>query len=210
MPALVPVVLERTFQGERSYDLFSRLLKDRIIFLHDAINDQIASLFIGQLLYLEAEDPKSDIYVYINSPGGSVSSAMAMYDTMQYVKPDIVTIGMGLAASAGSLILQSGAAGKRFALPNTSIMIHSVQIQGGGISGSMPDIETYTEHLRETDKRLTDIYVRHSGNEKRDHKFYKEKMLRDTFITAEDALSEFGLIDKIIDKNEIAVPRSDQ
>jgi ATP-dependent Clp protease, protease subunit len=201
MSNLVPMVLERTFQGERSYDLFSRLLKDRIVFLHDQINDQIASLFIGQLLYLEAEDPGADIYIYINSPGGSVSSALAMYDTMQYIKPSIVTIGMGIAASAGSLILQSGAPSKRYALPNTSIMIHSVQI--GGLGGSAQDIETYADHIKETNKRLTDLYVKHSGNKKRDYDFYKKNMLTDNYLTAEQAKDEYGLVDQIIEKNEL-------
>ena len=191
--SLVPYVVEQTNRGERSYDIFSRLLNDRIIFLGEEINDTTASLVVAQLLYLEAQDPDKDIQMYINSPGGSVTAGMAIYDTMQYIKPDVSTICIGMAASMGAFLLSSGAKGKRIALPNSEVMIHQPL---GGFRGQATDIEIHANLILRTKKRLSEIMAENCG------KPYEEVVVaceRDNFMTAEEA-KEFGLIDKVIYK----------
>ncbi len=191
--SLVPYVVEQTNRGERSYDIFSRLLNDRIIFLGEEINDTTASLVVAQLLYLEAQDPDKDIQMYINSPGGSVTAGMAIYDTMQYIKPDVSTICIGMAASMGAFLLSSGAKGKRIALPNSEVMIHQPL---GGFRGQATDIEIHANLILRTKKRLSEIMAENCG------KPYEEVVAaceRDNFMTAEEA-KEFGLIDKVIYK----------
>lgn len=192
---LVPMVIEQTAKGERSFDIYSRLLKERIIFLSGPINDAVSSLIVAQLLFLESEDPKKDIYLYINSPGGVVTSGLAMYDTMQYIKPDVATLCIGQAASAGSLLLMAGAEGKRFSLPNSRIMTHQ---PSGGFQGQATDIEIHAKEIIGIKKKLNDLYVKHT---KRKLSEVEKIMERDTFMTASQAL-EFGLIDKIVDKRE--------
>lgn len=188
---LVPVVVEQTNRGERSYDIYSRLLKDRIIFLGSAIDDDVANAVIAQLLFLAADDPEKDISLYINSPGGSVTAGMGIYDTMQYIKPDVSTICMGMAASMGSLLLTAGAKGKRFALPNAEVMIHQPL---GGVRGQASDIKIHADWILKTKEKLNNIYVERTGQP-------YEKIDRDTdrdnFMSAQDAL-EYGLIDKVI------------
>ena len=191
--SLVPIVIEQTSKGERSYDIFSRLLKERIIFLTGPINDTVASLVSAQLLFLESDNPNKDINFYINSPGGYVTSGLAMYDTMQFVKCDVSTIVIGQACSAGSLLAQAGAKGKRFALPHAKIMIHQ---PSGGYSGQATDIDIHAQEILKTKQRLNEIYVEHTG---RDIETIQKNMERDKFFTSQEAL-EFGLIDKIIDK----------
>jgi ATP-dependent Clp protease protease subunit len=191
--SLVPIVIEQTSKGERSYDIFSRLLKERIIFLTGPINDTVASLVSAQLLFLESDNPNKDINFYINSPGGYVTSGLAMYDTMQFVKCDVSTIVIGQACSAGSLLAQAGAKGKRYALPHAKIMIHQLS---GGYSGQATDIDIHAQEILKTKKRLNEIYVEHTGQ---DIETIQKNMERDKFFTSEEAL-EFGLIDKIIDK----------
>ena len=193
MSTLVPIVVEQTARGERSYDIFSRLLKERIIFITGAINDAVASLVCAQLLFLESESAEKDIYMYINSPGGSVTSGLAMYDTMQYVKPDISTVSIGLSASAGSLLLMAGAKGKRVSLPHSKIMIHQ---PSAGFQGQATDIEIHAKDILDTKKRLNELYVKHTG---KDLKTVTDAMERDNFMTPQQAL-DFGLIDKITDK----------
>lgn len=191
--SLVPTVIEQTSRGERSYDIYSRLLKDRIILLGDAIDDHVANLIIAQLLFLAAEDPEKDIYLYINSPGGSVTAGMGIYDTMQYIKPDVSTICVGMAASMGSLLLTAGAPGKRFALPNSEVMIHQPL---GGVSGQASDILIHTDWIIKTKHKLNKIYVDTTGQP-------LEKIERDTdrdfFMSAEEAKS-YGLIDKVLER----------
>lgn len=188
---LVPVVVEQTNRGERSYDIYSRLLKDRIIFLGSAIDDDVANAVIAQLLFLAADDPDKDIHLYINSPGGSVTAGMGIFDTMQYIKPEVSTICMGMAASMGSLLLTAGAKGKRFALPNAEVMIHQPL---GGISGQATDIKIHADWILKTKQKLNQIYVERTGQT-------YEKIDRDTdrdnFMSAQEAL-EYGLIDKVI------------
>jgi ATP-dependent Clp protease protease subunit len=188
---LVPVVVEQTNRGERSYDIYSRLLKDRIIFLGSAIDDDVANAVIAQLLFLAADDPEKDIHLYINSPGGSVTAGMAIFDTMHYIKPDVSTICMGMAASMGSLLLTAGAKGKRFALPNAEVMIHQPL---GGVRGQASDIKIHADWILKTKQKLNQIYVDCTGQP-------YEKIDRDTdrdnFMSAEDALA-YGLIDKVI------------
>jgi len=191
--SLVPIVIEQTSKGERSYDIFSRLLKERIIFLTGPINDTVASLVSAQLLFLESDNPNKDINFYINSPGGYVTSGLAMYDTMQFVKCDVSTIVIGQACSAGSLLAQAGAKGKRFALPHAKIMIHQ---PSGGYSGQATDIDIHAQEILKTKQRLNEIYVEHTG---KDIETIQKNMERDKFFTSAEAL-EFGLIDKIIDK----------
>lgn len=191
--SLVPIVIEQTSKGERSYDIFSRLLKERIIFLTGPINDTVASLVSAQLLFLESDNPNKDINFYINSPGGYVTSGFAMYDTMQFVKCDVSTIVIGQACSAGSLLAQAGAKGKRFALPHAKIMIHQ---PSGGYSGQATDIDIHAQEILKTKQRLNEIYVEHTGQ---DIETIQKNMERDKFFTSQEAL-EFGLIDKIIDK----------
>lgn len=187
---LIPMVVETTGRGERAYDIYSRLLKDRIIFLGSAIDDNVANLVIAQMLFLEAEDPTKDIYLYINSPGGSVSAGLAMYDTMQFIKPDVVTTCMGMAASMGAFLLAAGTQGKRSALPNSRIMIHQPM---AGAQGQISDIEIMTREFTGMKKRLNELLVLHTGQS-------IEKIETDTdrnfFMSADDA-KEYGLIDKV-------------
>ena len=194
--SLVPYVVEQTSRGERSYDIFSRLLNDRIIFLSEEVNDTTASLVVAQLLYLESQDPDKDISLYINSPGGSVSAGFAIYDTMQYIKCDVSTICIGLAASMGAFLLSSGAKGKRFALPNSEIMIHQPLIGGGGLSGQATDIQIRTENLLRTKENLNRILSENTGKSIED---IRRDTDRDNFMTANEAM-EYGLIDKVIAK----------
>ena len=191
--ALVPTVVEQTGRGERAYDIYSRLLKDRIIFLSDEVNDTTASLVVAQLLFLEAEDPDKDIHRYINSPGGSVTAGMAIYDTMQYIKPDVSTICIGMAASMGAFLLNAGAKGKRFALPNSEIMIHQPL---GGAKGQATDIEIHAKWILKIRERLNQILSERTGQpiEK-----IQEDTERDNFMSAQEA-KEYGLIDEVIEK----------
>ena len=191
--ALVPTVVEQTGRGERAYDIYSRLLKDRIIFLSDEVNDTTASLVVAQLLFLEAEDPDKDIHLYINSPGGSVTAGMAIYDTMQYIKPDVSTICIGMAASMGAFLLNAGAKGKRFALPNSQIMIHQPL---GGAKGQATDIEIHAKWILKIRERLNQILSERTGQpiEK-----IQEDTERDNFMSAQEA-KEYGLIDEVIEK----------
>ena len=190
---LVPMVIEQTSRGERSFDIYSRLLKERIVFLNGEVNDTSANLVCAQFLFLEAEDPKKDIFFYINSPGGIVTSGLSIYDTMQYIGPDVVTICMGQAASMGSLLLTAGAAGKRYSLPNSRIMIHQ---PSGGCRGQATDIEIHAREILDLRKRLNNIYVKHTGKEL---SLVEKAMERDNFMSPEEA-KNFGLIDKIIEK----------
>ena len=196
--AYIPYVVEQSSHGERSYDIFSRLLNDRIILLHDEVNSATASVVVAQLLYLEGQDPDKDIFLYINSPGGSVSDGMAIYDTMQYVKCDVSTICMGMAASMGAFLLSSGAKGKRIALPNSEIMIHQPLISGGGISGQVTDIQIRSNYLLRTKERLNRILSENTG---KDYETICRDTERDNFMNAEEAL-QYGLIDKVFDSRE--------
>ncbi|MCC8191607.1 MAG: ATP-dependent Clp endopeptidase proteolytic subunit ClpP [Ruminococcus sp.] len=193
--ALVPYVVEQTSRGERSYDIFSRLLNDRIIMLTGQIDDSVASVVIAQLLYLEGQDPEKDIDLYINSPGGSVSAGLAIYDTMQYIKCDVSTICVGLAASMGSFLLSSGAKGKRFALPNSEILIHQPLISGG-LSGQQTDIQIHADNMLKTRERLEKILAQNCG---KDFETLHKDCERDNYMSADEAC-EYGLIDKVIDK----------
>ena len=188
---LVPMVVEQTARGERAFDIYSRLLKERIIFVVGPVNDHMASLVCAQLLFLESENPSKEISLYINSPGGVVTSGLAMYDTMQYVRPDISTLCVGLAASAGSLLLTAGAKGKRFSLPHSNIMIHQ---PSGGFQGQASDIEIHAKEILKTRDRLNKIYMRHTGQEL---KTIEDAMERDRFMTPEEAKT-FGLVDQVI------------
>jgi ATP-dependent Clp protease protease subunit len=188
--ALIPSVVSKTSEGERVYDIYSRLLKDRIIFLGDEVNDTTASLVVAQLLFLEAEDPDKDIYLYINSPGGVVTAGMAIYDTMQYIKPDVCTVCIGMAASMGAFLLAAGAKGKRYALPNSEIMIHQPL---GGTRGQATDIEIHTKNILDTKKRLNTILSERTG---KDYETICKDTERDNFMTAEEA-KEYGLIDEV-------------
>jgi ATP-dependent Clp protease protease subunit len=196
MSGLIPMVVEQTNRGERSYDIYSRLLKDRIVFLGSQVTDDIANVIIAQLLFLEAEDPDKDIYIYINSPGGSVTAALAIYDTMQYIKPDVVTICMGQAASAGALLLAAGAKDKRYALPYSRVMIHQ---PAGGIQGKASDAEVHINELMRIKEVLNEILSKHTGQS-------VEKITadvdKDYFMTSEKAV-EYGIIDKVITRSEM-------
>lgn len=192
---LIPMVIEQTSKGERSYDIFSRLLKERIVFVSGEVCDEMSSLICSQLLFLEAEDPNKDIYMYINSPGGVVTSGMAIYDTMQYIKPDICTICMGQACSMGSFLLAGGTKGKRFSLPNSQIMIHQ---PSGGAQGQATDIEIRAKLILDLRKRLNKIYADNTGQKL---SVIEKAMDKDNFMTPDEAL-KFGLIDKIIEKRE--------
>ena len=192
--SLVPYVIEQTSRGERSYDIYSRLLNDRIIFLSEEVNDTTASLVVAQLLYLEAQDPDKDIQFYINSPGGSISSGFAIYDTMQYIKPDVSTICVGMAAPMGAFLLSSGAKGKRIALPNAEIMIHQPLVQG--LQGQATDIKIHAQHLVNTKQKLNQILATNTGKSIEQIELDCE---RDNFMSAE-AAKEYGLIDKVIYK----------
>ena len=192
MSNLVPMVVEQSSKGERAYDIYSRLLKERIIFLTGHINDNVASLVTAQLLFLEAEDPKKEIYLYINSPGGLVTAGLGIYDTMQYVKPDISTLCIGQAASMGSFLLAAGTKGKRFSLPNSRIMVHQ---PSAGFQGQATDIEIHANEVLSLKKRLNEIYSKHTGKSVDD---VKKALERDNFMTAETAKS-FGLIDEVVE-----------
>ena len=191
--SLVPYVVEQTSRGERSYDIFSRLLNDRIVFLSEEVNDTTASLVVAQLLYLEAQDPDKDIQFYINSPGGSITSGMAIYDTMQYIKPDVSTICIGMAASMGAFLLSSGTKGKRIALPNAEIMIHQ---PSGGSQGQATDIQIQAERILKMKKHRNEILASNTGKSVEE---ITKDCERDHFLTAEEA-KEYGLIDKVIYK----------
>jgi len=191
----IPVVVEQTGRGERSYDIYSRLLKDRIIMLSGEVNDQVASTVVAQLLFLEAEDPEKDIYLYINSPGGVVTAGMSMFDTMNYIKPDICTICIGQAASMGAFLLSAGTPGKRFALPNARIMIHQ---PSGGAQGQSTDIQIQAREIQRLKDSLNQLLANHTGQE-----FSKVEAdtERDNFMSAQEA-ADYGLVDKVIDKHE--------
>lgn len=196
MNSLVPMVVEQTNRGERAYDIYSRLLKERIIFVVGPINDAISSVVCAQLLYLEAENPKKDISMYINSPGGVVTSGLAMYDTMEYIRPDVSTVCIGQAASMGSLLLTAGAAGKRYCLPNAKVMIHQ---PSGGFQGQASDIEIHAREILKTRARLNEIYVKHTGRKVDE---IETGMERDNFMVPEEA-KKFGLIDEVVDKRPV-------
>lgn len=196
---LIPYVVEQTSRGERSYDIYSRLLKDRIIILGSAVTDEVANTLIAQMLFLEVDNPEKDIHLYINSPGGSVSAGLAIYDIMQFVKCEVATYCMGLAASMGSLLLTAGAPGKRYSLPNARIMIHQPHLGGGGIGGQVTDIEIHAREMVRTKEKLTKIYEVHTG------KSYEElfkRMERDHFMSTQDA-KEFGLIDHVVESRKV-------
>ncbi|MDA7637065.1 ATP-dependent Clp endopeptidase proteolytic subunit ClpP [Candidatus Pelagibacter sp.] len=193
MNNLVPMVVEQSNKGERAYDIYSRLLKERIIFLTGQINDNVASLITAQLLFLEAEDPKKEIYLYINSPGGLVTAGLGIYDTMQYVKPDISTLCIGQAASMGSFLLAAGTKGKRFSLPNSRVMVHQ---PSAGFQGQVTDIEIHANEVSSLKKRLNEIYSKHTGKSVDE---VKSALERDNFMTAEVA-KDFGLIDEVVEK----------
>lgn len=192
----IPYVIEQTSRGERSYDIFSRLLSDRIVFLGEEVSDMLASLIIAQMLFLEAQDPEKDIQLYINSPGGSVSAGFAIYDTMQYIKCDVSTICIGLAASFGAFLLAGGTKGKRIALPNAEIMIHQPAIHGNGIQGQATDIKITSDHIQKSKERLNSILAENTGKSIEEIALATE---RDNYMSATEAV-DFGLIDKIIDK----------
>ena len=192
---LVPMVLEQTSKGERSYDIYSRLLRDRVILLEGEVHDQMANLIVAQLLYLESENPEKDISLYINSPGGSVTAGMAIYDAMQFIQPDVTTIVMGQACSMGSLLAQAGAKGKRMMLPNARHMIHQ---PSGGARGQATDMEIQVREILEMKKNLTNIYVKHNSKGKTYEELAKD-MERDFFMSAQAAL-EYGLVDKVLEK----------
>ena len=193
MNALVPMVVEQTNRGERAYDIYSRLLKDRIIFMVGPVTDSMASLVCAQLLFLESENPKKDVAFYINSPGGSVSAGLAIYDTMQYIRPDISTVCFGLAASMGSLLLTAGTKNKRYALPNSKIMVHQ---PSAGFQGQATDMEIHVKEILKTKKRLNEIYVSHT---ERTLKEIEQALERDRFYDAAEAL-DFGLVDEVVTK----------
>ena len=195
MSNLIPMVIDQTSRGERSYDIFSRLLKERIIFINGPINDSVSSVVCAQLLFLESVDQKKDICMYINSPGGVVSSGLAMYDTMQYVKPDISTVCIGQAASAGSLLLMAGAKGKRISLPHSKIMIHQ---PSGGFSGQATDIQIHAKEIQKTKATLNGLYAKHTGTAL---ETINEAMERDNFMNPTEAM-KFGLIDRIEDSRD--------
>ena len=192
---LIPMVVEQSSRGERAYDIYSRLLKERIVFVVGPINDAIASLVTAQLLFLESEDPKKEISLYINSPGGLVTAGLGIYDTMQYVKPEVSTLCIGQAASMGSFLLAAGSKGKRFSLPNSRIMVHQ---PSAGFQGQATDIEIHANEVMSLKKRLNEIYSKHTGKSVAD---IKEALERDNFMTPDNA-KDFGLIDKVVDKRE--------
>lgn len=193
---LVPTVIEQTNRGERAFDIYSRLLKERIIFITGEVNDHVSSLICAQLLFLESENPKKDISFYINSPGGVVTAGLAMYDTMQYIKPDVSTVCIGQAASAGSLLLMGGAEGKRYSLPNSRIMVHQ---PSGGARGQATDIEIQAQEILRLRKMLNDLYVKHTGQKLA---AIEKAMERDTFLGPEEAL-KFGLIDRVVENHKL-------
>ncbi len=192
---LIPMVIEQTNRGERSYDIYSRMLKERIIFLTGPVEDDMSAVITAQLLFLESENPKKEISMYINSPGGSVTAGMAIYDTMQFIKPDIATLCNGLAASMGSLLLTAGTKGMRYALPNARVMVHQ---PSGGFRGQASDIERHAEDIIKIKRRLNDIYVKHTGQSL---EMIEKTLDRDHFMSAEEAL-KFGLIDEVLTKRK--------
>jgi ATP-dependent Clp protease, protease subunit len=193
---LIPMVVEQTAKGERSFDIFSRLLRERIIFVTGQVEDRMVSLICAQLLFLESEDPQKDIHLYINSPGGVVTAGLSIYDTMQFIKPDVSTICMGQACSMGSLLLTAGAAGKRFCLPNARVMIHQ---PSGGSRGQATDIEIHTKEILNIKKRLNEIYMKHTGQKL---SVVQRSMERDNFMSPEDA-KKFGIVDKIVESRSL-------
>ena len=195
--ALVPMVVEQTNHGERSFDIYSRLLNDRIVFLCDEVNDTTASLVVAQLLYLEAQDPDKDISLYINSPGGSITAGMAIYDTMNYIKCDVSTVCIGMAASMGAFLLSAGTKGKRFALPHSEIMIHQPLISGG-LKGQATDVKIYTDHLLRTKEKMNKILSENTG---KTYEQVCEDTERDNFMSADEAAA-YGLVDKVIAKKD--------
>jgi ATP-dependent Clp protease protease subunit len=196
---LVPMVVEQTNRGERAYDIFSRLLKERIVFITGAIEDGMSTLVVAQLLFLEAENPKKEISMYINSPGGVVTSGMAIYDTMQFIRPPVATLCVGQAASMGSLLLTAGEKGQRFALPNARIMLHQ---PSGGFQGQASDIERHAEDIIKMKRRLEEVYMRHTGQTR---EAIERTLDRDYFMTSEEA-KKYGLIDSVIDKRPVEEP----
>ena len=190
---LIPIVIEQSSRGERAWDIYSRLLRDRIVFLGTAISDDIANVIIAQMLFLESEDPDKDIHFYINSPGGSISAGMAIYDTMQFIKPPVATLCMGMAASMGSLLLAAGEKGMRYALPNARILLHQ---PSGGFQGQASDIERHAEDIIKMKRRLNEIYVRHTGQS---YEMIEKTLDRDYFLSAEDACA-FGIVDEVLTK----------
>lgn len=201
MNTLVPMVVEQTNRGERAYDIYSRLLKERIIFMSGPVNDAVSTLITAQLLFLEAENPEKDIAMYINSPGGVVTSGLAIYDTMQYIRPDVQTLCIGQAASMGSLLLCAGAKEKRFSLPHARIMVHQPM---GGFQGQATDIEIHAKEILDTRKRLNEIYVHHTGQP---IEAIEAALERDNFLSGTEAV-EFGIVDEVVDKR--AVPKEDE
>lgn len=200
--ALVPMVIEQTGRGERAFDIYSRLLKERIVFVTGQVEDHMATLVVAQLLFLEADNPDKDIFMYINSPGGVVTAGLSIYDTMQYIKPDVATLCMGQACSMGSLLLTAGAPGKRYALPNSRIMIHQ---PSGGFRGQATDIEIHAKEILELKKRLNNMYVKHTG---KNLDTIERNMERDNFMSAEQALA-FGLVDQVVNnRSETAAKES--
>lgn len=197
--SLIPYVIEQSSRGERSYDIYSRLLKDRIIFLGEEVNDVTANLIVAQMLHLEAEDPGKDIQLYINSPGGSVTAGFSIYDTMQYIKCDVSTICIGLAASFGAFLLAGGAKGKRIALANAEIMIHQPAIHGNGVQGQATDIKIMSDHIQKSKERLNRILAENTGKSVEQ---IREDTERDNYMSAKEAL-EYGLIDQVIEKRAI-------
>ena len=195
MSNLIPMVVEQSSRGERAYDIFSRLLKERIVFVVGPINDSVASLVTAQMLFLESENPKKDIFMYINSPGGLVTAGLGIYDTMQYIKPEISTLCIGQAASMGSFLLAAGTKGKRFSLPNSRIMVHQ---PSAGFQGQATDIEIHANEVLSLKKRLNEIYSKHTGKTVEE---IKSALERDNFMTP-DSAKDFGLIDKVVDKRE--------
>ena len=195
---LLPYVIEQTSKGERSYDIYSRLLKDRIVILGTAVTDEVANAIIAQFLFLEMENPDKDIHFYINSPGGSVSAGLGIYDIMQFIKCDVATYCIGMAASMGSLLLTAGAKGKRYSMPNARIMIHQPLLHGGGLSGQVTDIEIHAKELIKTKEKLTRIYETHTG---KDYATLHAAMERDNFMDVQTA-KDFGLIDHIVDSRK--------
>jgi ATP-dependent Clp protease, protease subunit len=201
---LIPVVIEHTSRGERSYDIYSRLLKDRIILLGTAVTDDVANAMVAQMLFLEMENPEKDISIYINSPGGSVSAGLAIYDIMQFVKCDVSTVCIGMAASMGALLLSAGAKGKRYVLPNSRVLIHQPLIAGGGISGQASDIEIHAKEMIKTKHRLTEILVKHTGQK---YDVMTKATDRDNYMSADEA-KEFGIVDEVISSRKL--PKNDK
>lgn len=200
--ALVPMVVEQTNRGERAYDIYSRLLKERVIFLTGPVHDEIAAVITAQLLFLEADNPKKDIYFYINSPGGSVTAGMSIYDTMQYIQPEISTMAIGLAASMGAFLLTAGSAGKRHSLPNAQMLIHQ---PSAGFQGQATDIEIHAKNILDTKARMNELYAHHTG---RSVDEVAAAMERDNFLSPEESL-KFGLIDEIVTNRPIPVDEDD-